>query len=227
MSSGSRSRPPASSTPATAARSRGSPRNQGTRCDFFGTGATYPEVGQCVHSLAMAPGQPDRLYQQNHCGMYCTDDGGRSWVTIEDGLPSDFGFASPPTRTTRNPACSSPSSVPRTATSPTARSPSTAPATPARPGKTCARPAPSQRLSLRAAPSHGRRPPHPRRHLLRQHPAPSSPAQTKARPGPPSPNTCQRSGRWRRWWFSESKKRGGRASSRSTSTLDNSCNRPF
>jgi photosystem II stability/assembly factor-like uncharacterized protein len=70
-----------------------SPRNQGTRCDFTGAGATYPEFGQCVHSLAMAPGRPDRLYQQNHCGMYRSDDGGMTWVTIEDGLPSDFGFA--------------------------------------------------------------------------------------------------------------------------------------
>ncbi len=69
------------------------PRNQGTRCDFFGTGATYPEHGQCVHSIAMASGRPDRLYQQNHCGMYRTDDGGQSWVSIENGLPSDFGFA--------------------------------------------------------------------------------------------------------------------------------------
>jgi photosystem II stability/assembly factor-like uncharacterized protein len=35
---------------------------------------------------------PDRLYQQNHCGMYRSDDGGKSWVSIEEGLPSSFGF---------------------------------------------------------------------------------------------------------------------------------------
>ena len=34
----------------------------------------------------------NRLYQQNHCGMYRSDDGGRSWQSIEDGLPSTFGF---------------------------------------------------------------------------------------------------------------------------------------
>lgn len=68
------------------------PRNQGTRCDFTGNGATYPEHGQCVHSLALAPSAGDRLYQQNHCGMYRTDDGGRCWQSIENGLPSDFGF---------------------------------------------------------------------------------------------------------------------------------------
>ena len=35
---------------------------------------------------------PDRLYQQNHCGMYRSDDGGRTWQSIEKGLPSSFGF---------------------------------------------------------------------------------------------------------------------------------------
>lgn len=68
------------------------PRNTGTRCDFLPEEQRYPEVGQCVHSLAMAAGMPDRLYQQNHCGMYRSDDGGRHWHSIESGLPSTFGF---------------------------------------------------------------------------------------------------------------------------------------
>lgn len=68
------------------------PRNQGTRCDFLPEDMRYPEVGQCVHSLVMAPGGHDRLYQQNHCGMYRSDDAARSWVSIEAGLPSSFGF---------------------------------------------------------------------------------------------------------------------------------------
>jgi photosystem II stability/assembly factor-like uncharacterized protein len=68
------------------------PRNRGTRCDYLPDGQKYPEVGQCVHSVVMAPGMPDRLYQQNHCGMYRSDDGGRSWQSIEAGLPSTFGF---------------------------------------------------------------------------------------------------------------------------------------
>lgn len=67
-------------------------RNQGTRCDFLPEGERYPEYGQCVHCLAMAPGRPDRLYQQNHCGMYRSEDGGRHWESIEAGLPSAFGF---------------------------------------------------------------------------------------------------------------------------------------
>ncbi|WP_366553990.1 WD40/YVTN/BNR-like repeat-containing protein [Aquibaculum sediminis] len=70
------------------------PRNRGTRADFLPEDQRYPEFGQCVHSLAMAPGQPDRLYQQNHCGMYRSDDGGQAWQSIEAGLPSTFGFPS-------------------------------------------------------------------------------------------------------------------------------------
>jgi photosystem II stability/assembly factor-like uncharacterized protein len=69
-------------------------RNRGTRNDYLPEGQRYPEHGQCVHSIAMAPGMPDRLYQQNHCGMYRSDDGGRSWQSIEAGLPSTFGFPS-------------------------------------------------------------------------------------------------------------------------------------
>jgi hypothetical protein len=68
------------------------PRNRGTRADFLPEGQNYPEVGQCVHCLVMAPGMANRLYQQNHCGMYRSEDGGESWESIEAGLPSSFGF---------------------------------------------------------------------------------------------------------------------------------------
>ncbi len=68
------------------------PRNTGTRCDFLPEGQRYPEFGQCVHNIARAPGPSNRLYQQNHCGMYRSDDGGLSWDSIEAGLPSSFGF---------------------------------------------------------------------------------------------------------------------------------------
>ena len=68
------------------------PRNSGTRCDYLPEAERYPEFGQCVHCVVMAPNQPDRLYQQNHCGMYRSDDGGRHWESIEAGLPSSFGF---------------------------------------------------------------------------------------------------------------------------------------
>jgi photosystem II stability/assembly factor-like uncharacterized protein len=68
------------------------PRNRGTRSDFLPEEQRYPEFGQCVHCLVMAPGPNERLYQQNHCGMYRSDDGGKAWQSIETGLPSSFGF---------------------------------------------------------------------------------------------------------------------------------------
>jgi hypothetical protein len=68
------------------------PRNRGTRADFLPPEQRYPDYGQCVHCLVMAPGARLRLYQQNHCGMYRSDDGGVQWESIEAGLPSSFGF---------------------------------------------------------------------------------------------------------------------------------------
>ena len=68
------------------------PRNRGTRQDYAPEDQRYPEFGQCVHSLVLAPDTAERLYQQNHCGMYRSEDGGRQWVSIEKGLPSTFGF---------------------------------------------------------------------------------------------------------------------------------------
>jgi len=66
------------------------PRNKGTIADFRPD--KYPEVGMCVHKLVMAPGKPDLLYQQNHCGVYRSEDAGDSWTDISKGLPSRFGF---------------------------------------------------------------------------------------------------------------------------------------
>ena len=67
-------------------------RNKGIRCDFLPEDQRYPDFGQCVHSLVMAPDNPDLLYQQNHCGMYKSENGGQDWLSIEKGLPSSFGF---------------------------------------------------------------------------------------------------------------------------------------
>jgi photosystem II stability/assembly factor-like uncharacterized protein len=68
------------------------PANKGTAADFM-PDDLFPEVGQCVHKLLLHPGKPGRLWQQNHCGVYRTDDKGESWERLEDnGLPSSFGF---------------------------------------------------------------------------------------------------------------------------------------
>ncbi|MDX6628014.1 MAG: hypothetical protein QOH00_260 [Gaiellales bacterium] len=66
------------------------PRNRGLRADWP---LQDPEVGYCVHKLVMSPLDNDRLYQQNHVGMHRSDDAGKSWVEITDGLPTEFGFA--------------------------------------------------------------------------------------------------------------------------------------
>jgi photosystem II stability/assembly factor-like uncharacterized protein len=66
------------------------PRNKGVRADHLPD--PNPEVGVCVHKFALHPDRPEVLYQQNHSGVYRSDDGGRSWVDINDGLPSHFGF---------------------------------------------------------------------------------------------------------------------------------------
>jgi len=65
-------------------------RNTGVRADYLPD--PYPETGLCVHKMVLASGMPERLYQQNHCGQYRSDDAGRTWTSIEAGLPSSFGF---------------------------------------------------------------------------------------------------------------------------------------
>jgi hypothetical protein len=68
------------------------PVNKGTAADFM-PDDPFPEVGQCVHKLLVHPEQPNRLWQQNHCGVYRSDDRGDNWERLEaNGLPSGFGF---------------------------------------------------------------------------------------------------------------------------------------
>ncbi len=50
------------------------------------------ETGHCVHNMMRAPGEGDVLFQQNHHGVWRSNDGGRSWDDINAGLPSTFGF---------------------------------------------------------------------------------------------------------------------------------------
>jgi sulfur carrier protein ThiS len=53
--------------------------------------ATEP-LGRCVHNMHRSPTQPERLFMQFHGGVYRSDDAARSWTSIAQGLPSDFGF---------------------------------------------------------------------------------------------------------------------------------------
>jgi hypothetical protein len=52
----------------------------------------HEEIGYCVHRIAHDPDAPDRIWRQDHKGVYRTADGGASWERIEEGLPSGFGF---------------------------------------------------------------------------------------------------------------------------------------
>ncbi|MFD1343403.1 WD40/YVTN/BNR-like repeat-containing protein [Litorisediminicola beolgyonensis] len=50
------------------------------------------EIGHCVHNMVQAGGVGDRVYMQNHHGVFASLDAGRSWEDITRGLPSTFGF---------------------------------------------------------------------------------------------------------------------------------------
>ncbi|MBP2473802.1 photosystem II stability/assembly factor-like uncharacterized protein [Crossiella equi] len=66
------------------------PSNTGVKAYFLPD--PFPEFGQCVHKIARNPKQPERMFLQNHHGVYRSEDGGGTWTSIADGLPSDFGF---------------------------------------------------------------------------------------------------------------------------------------
>ncbi|OEU96526.1 WD40/YVTN/BNR-like repeat-containing protein [Streptomyces oceani] len=68
------------------------PCNSGVQAAFLPEEQRFPEYGQCVHKVARDAAEPDRLYLQNHWGVYRSDDNAASWVSIGDSLPSDFGF---------------------------------------------------------------------------------------------------------------------------------------
>ncbi|PYJ30500.1 MAG: hypothetical protein DME89_00195 [Verrucomicrobia bacterium] len=66
-------------------------RNNGVRVMFLPE--KYPEFGQCVHKIVLHESRPERLFLQNHWGLYRSDNLGDSWQDIARGVPSDFGFA--------------------------------------------------------------------------------------------------------------------------------------
>jgi hypothetical protein len=66
-------------------------RNVGVRAEFMPE--KFPEFGQCVHKIVQHPARPERLFLQNHWGLYRSDDAGDSWQDIAHDVPSDFGFA--------------------------------------------------------------------------------------------------------------------------------------
>ncbi|MGH6966250.1 MAG: WD40/YVTN/BNR-like repeat-containing protein [Phenylobacterium sp.] len=52
---------------------------------------SFPEYGQDAHFIALAPTDPDRLWQQNHCGIYRLDRPAERWERIGNAMPREVG----------------------------------------------------------------------------------------------------------------------------------------
>jgi len=66
-------------------------RNRGMRMDYLPN--PEAEWGHDPHFVTACHGQPDHLWQQNHCGVFYSEDGARSWKKVsmpEVGV--HFGF---------------------------------------------------------------------------------------------------------------------------------------
>jgi photosystem II stability/assembly factor-like uncharacterized protein len=50
-----------------------------------------PEFGHDPHCVRLHPQMPDRLYQQNHCGIYRMERAEGRWVRIGENMPADVG----------------------------------------------------------------------------------------------------------------------------------------
>lgn len=66
------------------------PLNRGCEAEFLPE-AEEPEYGHDPHHVAYAPTNPDRLWQQNHCGVYRMDREEGSWVRVGRALPEEVG----------------------------------------------------------------------------------------------------------------------------------------
>lgn len=67
-------------------------RNKGLVADFLPD--PNSEFGHDPHFVVASPANPDVLWQQNHCGIFRSTDGGQNWENIsQPGGPAYFGFA--------------------------------------------------------------------------------------------------------------------------------------
>jgi photosystem II stability/assembly factor-like uncharacterized protein len=57
-----------------------------------GNPTNHRGVHCCVHKVVAHPENSDVLFQQNHLGAFRSRDGGLSWQSMNEGLPTDFGF---------------------------------------------------------------------------------------------------------------------------------------
>ena len=67
-------------------------RNKGLRADFLPDPAS--DIGQDPHLIDWCKTNTDVMWQQNHCGIFRTEDAGANWTDITDPEgPANFGFA--------------------------------------------------------------------------------------------------------------------------------------
>lgn len=68
------------------------PVNKGLVADFLPD--TSADVGQDPHLLVASPSHPDIMWQQNHCGIFMSEDGSQNWKDVsQKEVPAFFGFA--------------------------------------------------------------------------------------------------------------------------------------
>ena len=65
------------------------PLNRGRAAEFLPT--PDHEYGRDPHCVALHPLRPDRLYQQNHCGIYRMDRPEDRWIRIGEQMPPEVG----------------------------------------------------------------------------------------------------------------------------------------
>jgi hypothetical protein len=65
------------------------PLNRGCAADFIPQ--PDPEYGHDPHCLRAHPQYPDRVYQQNHCGIYALDRKAGRWARIGNNMPKEIG----------------------------------------------------------------------------------------------------------------------------------------
>ncbi len=65
------------------------PLNRGVEVSFLPD--PFPEFGQDAHFIALAPTRPDRIWQQNHCGIYRVDRPSDQWRRIGKEMPQAIG----------------------------------------------------------------------------------------------------------------------------------------
>ena len=67
------------------------PKNKGLKADFLPDPSS--EIGQDPHLLIAAPSNRDVMWQQNHCGIFVSEDGSQNWKDVsEDNGKAYFGF---------------------------------------------------------------------------------------------------------------------------------------